>query len=57
MCSSDLIDAEQSIYDQHRQIRELFEQCQRRPWVEWNLKAMLDWLGLKVRLPEVQLEH
>ena len=51
------IDAEQSIYDQHRQIRELFEQCQRRPWVEWNLRAMLDWLGLKVRVPEVQVGH
>lgn len=50
------IDAEQSIYEQHRQIRELFEQCRRRPWAEWNLEAVLDWLGRKAYTPEVQLE-
>ncbi len=49
------IDAEQSIYDQHQQIRELFEQCRRRPWADWNLGAVLDWLGGKVQDPEVQL--
>ena len=47
------IDAEQSIYDQHRQIRALFEQCRRRPWAEWNLNTILDWVGLKVPRAEV----
>ena len=48
------IDAEQSIYDQHLQIRALFEQCRRRPWAEWNLNTILDWVGLKVHLSEAQ---
>ncbi len=52
------VDAEQSIYDQHRQIRELYEQrARRRPWAEWNMEAMLDWLGRKSHSPEVQLAH
>ena len=49
------IDAEQSIYDQHQQIRTLFQQCQRRPWADWNLKTMVDWVGLKVHIPDVRL--
>lgn len=49
------VDAEQSIYDQHSQIRKLFEQRRRRPWAEWNLEAILDWLGRKFQSPEVRL--
>ncbi len=49
------VDAEQSIYDQHRLIRELFEQRRRRPWAEWNLEAILDWLGRRLHSPEVRL--
>ena len=39
------IDAEQSIGDQHRQIRELFLEGQQRPWSEWNLDAVSEWLA------------
>ncbi len=39
------IDAEQSIHEQHRQIRDLFQRTERRPWPEWNLEALGDWLG------------
>src|SRR5437867_5280176 len=39
------VDAEQSIGDQHRQIRELFLEGQRRPWSVWNLDAVTDWLA------------
>src|ERR1044071_2559039 len=39
------VDAEQSIGDQHRQIRELFLKGQQRPWSEWNLDAVADWLA------------
>ena len=38
------VDAEQSIGDQHRQIRELFLEGQRRPWSDWNIDAVADWL-------------
>jgi dTMP kinase len=38
------VDAEQSIGDQHRQIRELFLEGQRRPWSEWNAEAVAEWL-------------
>ena len=31
------VDAEQSIGEQHHQIRELFREGERRPWSEWNL--------------------
>ena len=44
------IDAEQSINEQHRQIRELFQQTERRPWPEWNVEALVDWLA---RHPDV----
>jgi dTMP kinase len=39
------VDAEQSIYQQHRQIRELYQQCRRRPWADRNQDALIDWLG------------
>ncbi len=49
------VDAEQSIYDQHKMIRELFEQKRKRSWAEWNIEPVLDWLGRKLDTPEVQL--
>lgn len=39
------VDAEQSIYHQHRLIRDLFQTGQRRPWDERNLDALSDWLS------------
>ena len=39
------VDAEQSIGDQHRQIRELFLEGQRRAWSEWNVDAVAEWLA------------
>ena len=39
------VDAEQSIGDQHRRIRELFRQGEQRPWSEWNLEAVAEWLA------------
>jgi dTMP kinase len=41
------VDAEQSIGEQHRQIRQLFLDGQRRPWSEWNVDAVAEWLALK----------
>lgn len=49
------VNAEQSIYEQHRAIRQLFRQSQRRPWAEWNLDAVIEWLDRQVQSPEVQL--
>jgi dTMP kinase len=46
------IDAEQSIYAQHQQIRTTFEQAQRRRWPDHNGEAVRDWLALR---PEVLL--
>jgi dTMP kinase len=39
------IDAERSIAEQHREIRERFAQAQRRPWAEWNDEPVADWLA------------
>ncbi|PWU12043.1 MAG: dTMP kinase [Terriglobia bacterium] len=44
------VDARQSIYEQHRAIRQMFMTGQRRPWAEWNTDAVLSWL---VRTPRV----
>jgi dTMP kinase len=37
------IDAEAPIYDQHLQIRKLFQESRARPWPEWNEEAVMDW--------------
>jgi len=39
------VDAEQTIHDQHQRIRQLFQEGRRRPWAEWNVDAVLDWLA------------
>jgi dTMP kinase len=38
------IDAEQPVNEQHHQIRERFQHVERRPWTEWNVEAVSDWL-------------
>lgn len=39
------IDAEQSIVEQHRRIRHLFHERDERPWSEWNLEAISEWVS------------
>ena len=41
------VDAEQSISEQHREIRRLFREGERRPWSDWNLDAVAEWLALR----------
>ncbi len=48
------VDAEQSIYAQHRALRQLFKQGNRRPWAEWNADAVLEWLERKPPAAEVK---
>ena len=40
------VDAEQSIGEQHYRIRELFREGERRPWSDWNIEAVAEWLTL-----------
>jgi dTMP kinase len=40
------VDAERSIGEQHRHLRELFRQAAERPWSEWNVDAVAEWLSL-----------
>ena len=40
------IDAEQSMSQQHYQLRELFREGGKRPWSEWNVDAVVEWLAL-----------
>ena len=42
----DRLGAEQPIGDQHHKLRDLFRQGQRRPWSEWNVDAVTEWLAL-----------
>ncbi len=49
------VDAEQSIYEQHRAVRQLFKQGERRAWADYNIDAMLEWLARYLQSPEVQL--
>ncbi len=44
------VDAEQSIYEQHRTIRDLYQSGRRRPWLERNREALVDWLVQNPRL-------
>jgi len=41
------VDAEQSVHDQHREIRRLFREGEQRPWSDWNLDAVAEWLALR----------
>ena len=40
------VDAEQSISEQHHQLRRLFREGERRPWSAWNTDAVAEWLSL-----------
>ena len=44
------VDAEQSIFEQHRVIRELFENGARRPWEKRNRKVLVEWLSHRPKL-------
>jgi len=48
------LDAELSIYEQHRSIRQIFRQATKREWAEWNMDAMMEWLDRQERQAEVQ---
>jgi dTMP kinase len=39
------VDAEQTMSDQHYRLRELFRQGESRPWSDWNLDAVAEWLS------------
>ena len=41
------VNAEQSILDQHREIRRLFREGEARPWSDWNLDAVTEWLAMR----------
>jgi dTMP kinase len=41
------IDAEQTIYQQHKTIRSLFQQGGRRSWIEYNAAAVTEWLACR----------
>lgn len=41
------VDAEQSIHDQHQEIRRLFREGEQRPWSDWNLDALVEWLAMR----------
>ena len=45
------VDAEQSIGEQHYRIRELFREGERRPWSDWNIDAVAEWLALNRSRP------
>ncbi len=48
------VDAEKTIYEQHRQIRQAYEKRERRPWAEWNSEVLADWLERREHIAEVQ---
>jgi dTMP kinase len=45
------VDARQSIYEQHREIRQMFMTAKHRPWAEWNTDAVLAWLSTRAGAP------
>src|SRR5207247_2095229 len=47
------IDAEAPVYDQHLQLRKLFQESRERPWPEWNEEAITDWALTMPRVREV----
>ncbi len=49
------VDAQQSIYEQHRQIRQMFMVGHRRPWAELNEEAILSWLNSGAKTPNVEI--
>ena len=49
------VDAERSIYEQHQTVRKLFKTAEKRPWAEWNVEAVLDWVARKKKIVEAKL--
>jgi hypothetical protein len=47
------VDAEQSIFEQHRVNRELFESGARRPWEKRNQKVLVEWLSHNPKLVDL----
>ncbi len=43
------IDAEQPIGEQHYRLRELFHEGRERPWSDWNVDAVAEWLAVDAR--------
>ena len=43
------VDGRQSIYEQHRTIRQIFMLGNRRSWTEWNTEAVVEWLKTQER--------
>lgn len=43
------VDAEQSVNDQHRDIRRLFREGEQRPWSDWNVDVVAEWLAQRGR--------
>jgi dTMP kinase len=43
------VDAERSIAEQHKDIRRIFLEGAARPWSEWNLDAVVEWIGQRSR--------
>ena len=41
------VDAERSIHNQHMEIRRLFREGEQRPWSDWNLDAVVEWLAMQ----------
>ena len=49
------VDARQSIYEQHRQIRQMFMVGHRKPWADSNEQAILSWLNSGAKTPNVEI--
>jgi dTMP kinase len=43
------VDAEQTIGEQHHAIRQMFRDCEQRPWSDWNADAFAEWLASRNR--------
>jgi dTMP kinase len=48
------VDARQSIYEQHRGIRQMFMVGHRKPWAGWNREAVMAWMPNATRISNVE---
>jgi dTMP kinase len=48
------VDGERPIYEQHRHLRRLFREGQRKKWGEWNIEVLTEWLGSPIGQAEVK---
>ena len=49
------VDGRQSIYEQHRAIRQIFMLGHSRRWAEWNTEAVLEWMDNKDKTPGIEI--